>query len=190
MPQIFATYPYLALIPVLLLSAGLILLLRRRKARREQREMSQFKRRDEALNEALRNPRMEEDPGRPEGPMSVSWGDKSVSRRPKAPPSPMVELVLLSEYSHRTYVYRLDQPIRVGSERDNHMELHLDGVASRHLELFLNQGKPCVRTLPGARALLKRGRTAAAIPQDGVYLNSGDRIQFGRAELQFRLFKG
>lgn len=189
MPQIFATHPYLVLIAALLLGTGLVLLLRRRKARREQREMSQFKRQDEALNEALRNPQLEENRDRPEGPMSVSWGDRAVSRR-KAPPSPMVELVLLSEYSHRTYIYRLDQPIRIGSERDNHMELHLDGVVSRHLELFLNQGKPCVRTLPGARAVLKRGRTAAAIPKDGVYLNSGDHIQFGRAELQFRLFKG
>ena len=152
--------------------------------------MSRRKRRDEALNEALRNPSLERPPERPEGPVESRWEDRAVNEKKKKDTAPMAELVLLSEYGHHKYVYRLDQPIRIGSGKDNHMELHWEGVAPRHCEVFLYEGKPCVRSVAGADTRVLRGKASAPVGAEGVYLRSGDHIRMGAAEVQFRLFNG
>lgn len=181
---------YILGIPVLLLLLMAIRLLsKQRKVKREIEEMSQYKRRDEALVEALRNPQVKEESG-PEGPMEISWDDKTVSERGKDHASPMVELVELSAYSRKKFVFRLGKPIRIGSEKENQMELLREGVEESHCEIFLNGEKACVRSLSGSKTILKRGKTSALIGPSGVYLNNGDRIQLGTVELQVRLFKG
>lgn len=179
---------YILGIPVLLFVA-LRFFSKRRRIKRELEEMSQYKRRDEALVEALRNPQVKEEGG-PEGPMEISWDDKAVSKRGKKSASPMIELVELSTYSRKKFVFRLGQPIRIGSGKDNQMELLREGVEESHCEIFLNGEKACARSLSGAKTLLKRGKTSALISPAGVYLNNGDRIQLGTVEVQIRLFKG
>lgn len=190
MLRFFQSHLYLIFIPILLLIIGLFFLARRQKARREWEDMSQRKHRDKALNEALRNPRLRQNSNQPDRPLEISWTDKACKEKKIKPASPMAELVLLSEYSHRKYVYRLDQSIRIGSGTDNHMELHWDGVAPQHCEIFLNQQKPCVRSLSGAETWLKRGKASAPVGADGVYLHSGDHIRLGTAEISFRVLKG
>ena len=189
MLQFLQTNWYFWVIPLLLI-VGIPIIARRRRTRREWEEMSQRKRRDEALNEALRNPHLERDNSGPERPMAISWEDRAVNEKKKRDNSPLVELVLLSEYSHRKYVYRLDQPIRIGSGVDNQMELHWEGVAPRHCEIFLNQEKPCVRSLMGAETCVIRGKAAAPVGSGGVYLNNGDHIRLGAGEVSFPLLKG
>lgn len=184
------THLYIVIVPVLLLLIALRLLTKRRKTRREFEEMSQFKRRDEALAAALRNPQVKEERGGPERPMEISWDDKAVNEKEKKDASIMVELVELSAYSRRKYVYRLNRPVQIGSGKGNHMELLREGVAEKHCEIFLNGNKVCARSCPGAKTLLKRGKTSALISSDSVYLNNGDHIQLGTAEIQFRFFKG
>ena len=185
------THWYILAILALLLPALAVLRFfsKLRKSRREFDEMSQYKRRDEALVEALRNPQVENE-SRSEGPMEISWDDKAVSERRGKRASPMVELVELAAYSRKKYVFRLGQPIRIGSGKDNQMELLNEGVEDMHCEIFLNGDKACVRSLGGAKTILKRGKTTAIISSFGVYLNSGDHIQLGNAEIQVRLFRG
>lgn len=151
--------------------------------------MSQYKCRDEALIEALRNPRVKKESG-PEGPMEIRWDDKAVSERGKKRISPMVELIELSAYSQKKFVFRLVQPIRIGSGKGNQMMLLHEGVEEVHCEIFLSGEKACARSINGARTVLKRGRTNALISSAGVYLNNGDHIQLGNAEIQIRLFMG
>lgn len=70
------------------------------------------------------------------------------------------------------------------------MELLREGVEECHCEIFLNGDKVCVRSLPKAKTILKRGKTSALISQAGAYVRSGDFIQLGTAEIQIRIFKG
>lgn len=183
------THLYLLAVPVILLFALMCFLSRRRKRKREVQEMSQYKRRDEALVEALRNPRVKSGSG-PEGPMEIKWDDKVVSEKRKTRASPMVELVERSAYSQKKFVFRLGQPIRIGSGKGNQMELLREGIAEVHCEIFLNGEKACVRSVNGARTVLRRGKTNALISSAGVYLNSGDYIQLGNTEIRVRLFVG
>jgi len=179
---------YTAAIPILLLCAAMCIFSRKRRVRRQYEEMTQIKRRDEALNEALRNPQVQQK-REAEGPMEISWDDKAVRKNGGEGKSIMVELVELSTYSRRKYVYRVDTPVRVGSGKDCQMELLREGVAREHCEFFLLNGQVCVRSLSGARTLLKRGKESALISADGVYLKNDDHIQLGSAEIQFRMFK-
>lgn len=183
------THLYVLVIPFLLLFIVFRFFSKRRKVKREFEEMSQYKRRNEALVEALRNPQMKKETG-PEGPMEISWDDKAVSEKRRKHVSTMVELVELSAYSRKKFVFRLGQPIHIGSGKGNQMEILREGVAESHCEIFLNGDKTCARSLSEAKTILKRGKTSALISQAGVYLKSGDLIQLGTAEIQIRIFKG
>lgn len=180
----------LAAVAGVALIAGLILWTRWRKKHRQFEEMSQIRRRNDALNAALRNPHMEAGSSGPEGPMSVSWDDKAVNRRGIAGPSLMVELTELSAYSRRKYVFRGEQNITVGSGASNQLALVRDGVAERHCEVRMIGKRFCVRSLSEAKTILIRGKKSFLVGTEGVYLNDGDRIQLGAAEIQFRKFKG
>lgn len=162
--------------------------LRRRKDRRQMRELSQNKRRDLALNEALRDPLAKGVPADPEGPMEISWDDKAVNEQGGGA-SLLIELVELSAYSRRKYVFRADAPITIGSGESSRMVLSREGVAGRHCEIQLDGKRACVRSAPGARTILKRKRASALVGTEGVYLNNGDCLQLGVSEIQFRMFK-
>lgn len=166
------------------------LMLRRRKRRKQFEEIAQIKRRDEALNEALRNPQMDLGTARTKGPIEVSWDDKAVRGPASAASGMMVELIELSAYSRRKYIFRADEPITIGSGKDNQLVLCREGVEARHCEIRMNGKKPCVRSLSRAKTVLIRKKTSVLISVEGVYLNNGDHIQLGESELQFRLFKG
>lgn len=175
-------------VTVVVVFVVLRVLLRRRSRRKRYEEMSQLKRRDEALNEALRNPQMDAAPVGSKGPIEISWDDKAV--REQAPSvSLMMELVELSTYSRRKYVFRADQPVTVGSGADNLLVLCREGIAETHCEIRMNGERPCVRSLSDAKTVLRRGKTSVLVSADGVYLNNGDRIQLGTSEIQFKLFK-
>lgn len=190
MIQFFQTYfLYIVLILGLCFLGGLAFFLKQQRIKREWKELSQRKRRDEALNEALRNPQLENNSEHPDGPMEIRWEEKAVNEKKKRDASQMVELVLLSEYSHRKYIYRLDQPIRIGSGNDNHMQLQWEDIVPQHCEIFPNDGKACIRCLSGAQGQLKRGKVVAEVGDKGIYLNNGDRIRLGKAEIQFRQIK-
>ncbi|MDE6590512.1 MAG: hypothetical protein K2K53_09275, partial [Oscillospiraceae bacterium] len=122
----------LAAAAVVALLAALRFALKYRSRRKQLEEISQLKRRDEALNEALRNPQAAGSaPGAKGGPIEISWDDKVVKAQ-DASAAWMVELLELSAYSRRKYVFRADQPITIGSGEDNQLVLHRDGVAPSH----------------------------------------------------------
>ena len=102
----------------------------------------------------------------------------------------MVELTELSAYSRRKYVFRGEQAVTVGSGGDNSLVLARDGVAERHCEVRMIGKDFCVRSLSTARTVLIRGKKSFLVGTEGVYLNDGDHIQLGTAEIQFRKFKG
>lgn len=161
-----------------------------RKGRRKSAEMSHITRRNEALNEALRDPSAKE-PIRsgPEGPLEVSWDDKAVHQSAATASVLMIELIELSTYSRRKYVFRADRPISIGSGPDNQMVLPRDGVAEKHCEIRMAGKRACVRSLSQAQTSLKRKKTVVLVGTEGIYLNNGDHIQLGVSEVQFRLFK-
>lgn len=161
-----------------------------RKNRRKLAEMSQAKRRDEALNEALRNPRAAQSGVGPEGPVEISWDDKTVNKRGTEGASLMVELTELSTYSRRKYVFHAGPAITIGSSGENQMALPRDGVAEKHCEIGLKDKRFYVRSLSGERTVLVRNKNSVLVGTEGVYLNDGDHIQLGTAEVQFRKFKG
>ena len=179
---------YLLALPVLLLAFLLSALYRRRKKRGAEAEAAQIKRRDEALTEALQNPRVREQSSGRGGPVEIKWDDKAVSKG-KAKAATMVELVELSAYSRRKYIFHADSVISIGSASDNQLPLPREGVAKRHCEIFMDGSRPGARNVQGARTMLRRGKKTAPISGEGVYLKNGDRIQIGSAEVEFRLFK-
>lgn len=162
-----------------------------RKKKRKNEELAQQRRRNEALTDALRNPAVEKGIHR-DAPMEVDWDENAIKGRKKRKKGgQMAELTDISEYSRRRYVYPLEEgPVRVGSSRDNSMELLREGVARFHFEILLNDGRPCVRSLEDAPTVLKRGREQAVVSSDGLFLKNGDVIKAGSAEIQFRMFKG
>lgn len=180
---------YLTVILVALAAVAFWMLSKNRRARQRFQEMAQIKRRDEALTEALRNPQAKTENGVAEGPMEISWDDKAVRKSTGKGRPLMVELVELSTYSRRRYVYRMDRPVRIGSGDGNQMELPREGVAESHCEIFLLNGRACIRSLSGAKTLLKRKKELALISSEGAYLKNGDQIQLGSAEIQFRMFR-
>ena len=177
--------PALALVPLVI--AALRVIIRRRQRRLKEEELSQIKRRNEALYEALRNPLVAQT-RRGEDAMEITWDDKAVSKE-KDKAVLMAELVELSGHARRKYVFRVDGPIRIGSGPENRMVLARDGVAKEHCELFMSGTKPCIRSLSGAKTVLRRGKTNTLVGQDGVYLQNGDYLQLGSTGIQFRLFR-
>lgn len=171
----------LATAAVLLFSAWF----RYRKSHARSEELSQLKRRDDALNAALRNPQMNgTGSGCVNPPIEISW-DSEVVKRGRS--SPMIELVELSDYSRRKYVFRAGAPVTIGRSAENQLSLCREGVEEVHCEIFLHGGQPCVRSCSKARTILVRGKTRALVNTGGVYLNSGDHICLGAAELRFKL---
>ena len=172
------------------LIAGLCAWSRWRKERRKSAEMSHITRRNEALNEALRDPSAKEPiQGGPEGPLEITWDDKAVYQSAAAGSALMIELIELSTYSRRKYVFRADRPIFIGSGPDNQLVLPRAGVAEKHCEIRMAGKLAFVRSTSRAQTSLKRKKTVVLVGMEGIYLNNGDHIQLGASEIQFRLFK-
>ena len=163
-------------------------ILKRRKQRKNEEELTHLKRRDEALSDALRNPLEPRAPRAGEEAMEIIWDEKSVMTE-KGESALMAELIELSGYSRRKYVFQMDRPIDIGSAPDNRLSLPREGVSKRHCEIFLNGVEACVRSAPGAKTILRRKRKSVQVGQDGVYLKNGDSLRLGAVEIQFRLFK-
>lgn len=165
--------------------------MRRRRKRNNEREISRVHRRNEALADALDNPMAKgERERRSEGPLEISWSDKAENENAQIADGLMFELTELSEYSRKKYVFKADKPVTIGSGSDNRMVIFRDGVAERHCVITTANGKPCVRTARGEQAMLHRGKKTAVISENGLFLNSGDKIEFGGAAIQFKAFKG
>gem|GEM_PF-3604784 len=184
-PLLYGLIAGAAALLVVVLSA----LSRRRKKRKEFQEMSQIQRRNEALNNALRHPNRKEEQSGPETPMEISWDDKAVKKK-TAVQSLMIELVELSDYSRRKYIFRAGQSITIGCTENNQVVLPREGVADRHCEICMVKGRPCVKSASGVTTILKRGKTEVLVSVKGVYINNGDLLHLGSAEVQFRTFKG
>ncbi|MBQ9349092.1 MAG: FHA domain-containing protein [Oscillibacter sp.] len=177
----------LAAVPIFIIILRYVL--RHRGQRKAEEELTQLKRRDEALSEALRNPLVKDTPRGSEGAMEIAWDEKAVNNGKKGQKSQMIELVELSGYSRRKYVFHADETIRIGSAPENRLALPRDGVERVHCEIFMNGNKPCLRSAPGAKTILKRGSQPVLVGPDGVYLSSKDHIVLGSVDIQFRLFK-
>lgn len=161
-----------------------------RKDRKKSAEISHITRRNEALNEALRDPYAKEPvQSGPEGPLEISWDDKAVHQSAATGSPLMIELIELSTYSRRKYVFRADRPISIGSGPGNQMVLQREGVAEKHCEIRMVGKRACVRSTSRAQTSLKRKKTVVLVGTEGIYLNNGDHIQLGASEIQFRLFK-
>lgn len=161
-----------------------------RKNRRKSAEMSHITRRNEALNEALRDPYAKEPvQSGPEGPLEICWDDKAVHQSAAADSSLMIELIELSAYSRRKYVFRANRPVFIGSGPNNQMVIPREGVAEKHCEIRMAGKRACVRSVSRAQTSLKRKKTVVLVGTEGIYLNNGDHIQLGTSEIQFRLFK-
>ena len=180
---------FLSIIPLCFFTFLWILIAKQRKQRRQQEEMRQLQRRDEALTKALRNPRGGHVSSGRMGPVEVAWDEQAADSGQKHHAVLMMELVERSDYARRKYVFRAEESVTVGSGGDNRLLLSREGVAEQHCVFFMWGKRPCVRTLPGAKTMLKRGKETAIVSEQGVYLNNGDHIQVGNADIQFRLFK-
>ena len=183
------THIYLIVVLIIVLVILLRQLFIWKKKRKKQEEISQIKRRDAALTTALLNPQMKNARGGPEKPVEISWEDNISNNKREFSASIMVELIELSEYSSRKYVFNTDRTIRIGSGEENQLVLSKAGVRDFHCEIFMNGSDPCVRSVSDAKTILHRGKNAALVSTEGVYLNNGDCIQIGEIKIQFRTFK-
>ncbi len=163
--------------------------LKRKKLREQEEEMSLLQKRNEALNETLRNPKVKAAKNAAVGPMEVQWDEKAMDLQRTGRTSVMVELVEFSTYSRRKYLFSAEQPIHIGSGTENQLVLPREGVAAKHCEIFAIDGAMAVKTAAEAKAVLVRGKTSAVINREGVLLNNGDHIRMGTADVQFRCFK-
>ena len=160
--------------------------LKRRKRRRDEEELMQMKRRDEALSEALRNPLVK--PSRSgENALKITWDEKAITRE-KGKADLMAELVEVSGYSRRKYVFRVDEPISIGSAPENRLSLPRDGVEKSHCRIYMKGREACLNSEPKVKTVLRRGKDSARVGTEGVYLKNGDHIQIGTVDIQFRLF--
>ena len=175
----------LCLAPILF--AALRVILKRRKQRLDEEEIMQIKRRDEALSEALRNPLVKPSRNGGENAMEITWDEKAVTKD-KGKSDLMAELVEMSGYSRRKYVFRVDEPISIGSAPENRLSLPRDGVQKSHCKIYMKGREACISSAPKVKTVLRRGKTSARVGAEGLYLKNGDHIQIGAVDIQFRLF--
>lgn len=180
---------FIAGLVVILLVFVLRPVLKRKKLRGQEKEMSQLQKRNEALNETLRNPKIKTAEPAAVGPMEVQWDEKAVNQQRTGRASMMVELVEFSTYSRRKYLFSAEQSIHIGSGAENQLVLPREGIAVRHCEIFAVKDTMAVRAVGGETATLVRGKTTAVINGEGLLLNNGDHIRMGSADVQFRCFK-
>lgn len=167
-----------------------ILVLRRKGKRAREAEMSRIHYRNEALAEALGNPMNRgRTPGRANEPLEISWDDRTGGRGDGRDGGTMMELVELSAYSRRKYVFRADDTVTIGSDDGNRLVIFREGVERRHCVIRPSSGGPCVQSASGARTVLHRGRKAVLVGEGGILLNSGDQLELGASVVQFRLFR-
>lgn len=163
--------------------------MKQNKQKQKQKEMTDLQKRNEALNETLRNPKVKKKSTVSAGPMEVQWDDKALNNSASGRKSMMIELVEFSTYSRRKYMFPADQAITIGSSADNQLVLPRDGVAPKHCEIYLTNKVFAVRSLSDSQATLVRGKASAYITREGVFLNNGDHIKMGAADIQFNCFK-
>lgn len=185
--------PYLLYIIVGIAVIALLFLvkawLHRRTWQKKRKEMSMLRKRNEALNETLRNPQISLEEGTASGPMEVQWDAKAIDDRYADQATMMIELVEFSAYSRRKYIFPAGQIIRIGAGAENHLILPREGVSEKHCEIFLLNKTVAIRNISSEKVVLIRGKTSAFVNCDGVFLNNGDHIQLGTADIQFRCFK-
>ena len=162
---------------------------KKKKERQKQREMSAMQRRNEALNETLRNPKVKKTDKGAIAPMEVQWDEKALREPSAESASMMIELIEFSTYSRRKYLFPVGRPITIGSNMDNQLVLPREDVAARHCEIFSQADCLAARSLSDEQTLLIRGKNPAQISRDGVFLNNGDHIRLGSADIQFRCYK-
>ena len=192
---IFSAIPLWGWIAAGVLLLLLIILLHQLRKRKKQRtkleELAYIKRRDEALNDALRNPVMGASARRDinEKPLEVKWEEKVVYNGRNSGPVPMIELTELTEYARRKFVFRLDQLITLGSAPDSTLVLAKEGVAPVHCEIFAAGNRVCARARSGVNILLRRKNRQTLVGTEGVLLLDGDEIRMGTAALEVRIFR-
>lgn len=168
---------------------ALRIFLKRRKERAVQKEMTLLQRRNDALNQTLSNPKVKQAGAAMAGPMEVQWDERALDSRRSGGSSVMVELVEFSTYSRRKYLFPLGDTISIGSGVDNHLVLQRERVQPKHCEIFLSGNAVAVRSVAESEVLLIRGKKSALISGEGVFLNNGDRIRIGTANIQYRCFE-
>lgn len=164
-------------------------IIKSRKISQKQREMSLLQRRNEMLNETLRNPQIKIVGHAMTGPVEVQWDEKAIEHSQNQNISMMIELVEFSTYSRRKYIFPADQIINVGSGANNQLVLMREGVASSHCAFVTTDGVVTVRSMPGQKTVLIHGKVSALVGEDGVFLRDGDHIRIGEADIQFRCFR-
>ena len=181
---------YLLPIIAALLIFALRRVLRYRKERKTEADLTQQQRRNEALTRALQNP-MAKAPSKPpaSNPLEISWDEKLIQKDKSKADAMMFELVELTDYSRRKYLFPASQTVGIGSSDDNQMVLFREGVAPHHCTVSMDGGKPCVLSTSGAKTLLHRGKELATVNEGGVFLNNSDLLELGSTRIEFRMFR-
>lgn len=163
--------------------------MRRRSRRKTERELAHLQRRDEALNDALRNDLLGGQGSHGIKPVDIQWDENAVNEGWEKRSRNMAELVEYSAYSRKKYTIPGDHTIHIGSSRDNQIILQRNGVEKRHCEIFITNGRFAVRNVSGAITTLERGRNVINVDTNGVFLQNEDFLLLGEAKILFRAFR-
>lgn len=174
---------------ILILVVILVKQQKRKKDAMERRRISNAKKRNQQLDEMLKNPDIHPQGGKGPNPFDVQYMQESSSGS-GAPSAFQAEIEVHTETSVQKFLLDLDQEITIGRDGKNILPLGDQTAAERCCSIFVRRQSVFVRNLsPAEPVWIQRGKKKMEIRNQIVKMQSKDIITFGRTALHVLLYQ-
>lgn len=174
---------------ILVLIVVLVKQHKRKKDAMERRRISNVKKRNQQLEEMLKNPDIHQQGGKGPNPFDVQYMQESSSGNGKTPAF-QAEIEVHTETSVQKFLLDLDQEVTIGRGEKNILPLSDQTAAERCCSIFVKKQAVYVRNLsPSEPVWIQRGKKKMEIRRQIVKMQSKDIITFGRTTLHVLLYQ-
>lgn len=174
---------------ILVLAALLIWQTKKKKDVQERRRISGIKKRNENLEEMLKNPEAEADCTGNPNPFEVQY-KQDIKAEHNTKNRFQVKIDVQTETSVKSFLFNLEQEITIGRDEKNILSLRDTQIAEKQCSIFEKNHEVYVKCPDcGNEVLLQRGSNKQKIQNCIVKLQNKDRLIFGKTALHISLYE-
>lgn len=163
--------------------------MKKNKAIRERRQISNTKMRNSQLEEMLKNPDIKSEWSKHPNPFEVQYVH-AANTEMDVMPGFQVEIEVHTETSVQRYLFDLNQEVTIGRDERNVLPLNDKLVAKRNCSIFMKNQAVYVKNQSNANPVcIQRGKNKQLIQNQIVKLQSKDILTLGKTALHISLYE-